>query len=256
MDSSYQLQHYNTHTDRVTVVGPSSSMRLQPNSSLLPSIIGSDTESIALLSNSRASQYERFGSISPFSESISSSPLSFYTANTSPSSSPALLWNSVKPELYAWSFGTSHQEGLIRTSPFSTSSSPLSFMTANTSMSFLSARQAATSPTSMSSRVSSPYSVTSVNSYKSRKTVLYRRRAHPIPALVSRPATPEHVVSLDVRLYSSFFPLLRINSGSPSLRIGPDLGSSIPLHVLVAGNGNPSRTGGNTASRVFGRPRC
>ncbi|KAN0142047.1 hypothetical protein V8E53_000509 [Lactarius tabidus] len=199
MDSPYQLQHYNAHTDRVTVVGSSSSILLQPNSSLLPSIIGSDTESRALLSSSRASQYERFGSVSPYSESISSSPLSFYTANTSPSCSPALLWHSVKPELYAWSFGsTSHQEGLIRTSPFSTSSSPLSFMTANTSMSFLSARQAATSPTSMSSRVSSPYSVTSVNSYKSRKTVLYRRRAHPIPALVSRPATPEYVVSLEV----------------------------------------------------------
>ncbi|KAF8266705.1 hypothetical protein EI94DRAFT_1732496 [Lactarius quietus] len=185
MDSPYHLQHYDTHTDHVTVVRPSSSTLLQPKNSLSPSVIGSDTESHTLVSNTRTSQNERLGSVSPFSMSMSSSPLSFYTANSSPSCSPALLWYSVKPELYSWA------------SPFSTTSSPLSFYTANTTTSYFSARQAAASPTSVSSRVSSPYSVTSVNSYKSRKTVLYRRRAHPMTAIVS-PVLPEYVVSLEV----------------------------------------------------------
>jgi hypothetical protein len=195
MDFPYQLQHYNAHTDRLSVVGPSTSIQLQANSSLLPSIMGSEADSHTLVY-----QHEELGSVSPFPESMSSSPLSFYTANTSPSCSPALLWYSVKPELYAWSFSASQQEKLIRASPFSTNSSPLSFYTANTSTSYLSARQAAASPTSVSSRVSSPYSVTSVNSYKSRKTVLYRRRAHPIPVMVvMSQVTPEYVVSLEVR---------------------------------------------------------
>lgn len=256
MNSPYQLQHYSAHTDRATVVGPSRSVLLQQNGSLLPSIIGSDTESHALRSNSRASWGERFGGVSRFSESISSSPQSFFTASTSPSCSPDLLWHSVKPELQAWSFSTSQQEGLKRTSPFSTSSSPQSFCTASTSISLLSARPATTSPASICSGVSSPYSVTSVNSYKSRKTVLYRRRAHPIPVIVSRLACPEYVVSLEVCLISCLFPLFWINSDSSALRIGPDLGSSTPLYFLVAGYGNPSRTGGNAASRILGPQRC
>lgn len=128
MDSPYQLQHHNAHTDRLSAVGPSSSMQLQAKSSLLPSIMGSKAVSHTLV-------YEELGSVSPFPESMSSSPLSFYTANTSPSCSPSLLWYSVKSELYAWSFSTSQQEGLIRASPFSTNSSPLSFYTSKTSTS-------------------------------------------------------------------------------------------------------------------------
>ena len=213
MDSPYQLQHHNANTDRVTVVGPSNSVLFQQNGSLLPSIIGSDTESHSLLSNSRASRRERLGSVSRFSGSISSSPQSFYTASASPSCSPELIWHPVKPELQAWSFSTSQQEGLKRTSPFSASSSPQSFCSA---ISLLSARQATASPNSICSGVSSPYSVTSVNSYKSIKTVLYRRRSHPIPVMVSRLACPEYVVSLEVRFHSNFFPLLWINSYSCS----------------------------------------
>ena len=260
MVSPDHLQHYNARADRLNAVGPSRLVLLQSKSPVLPSIIGPDAESHTLLSSSQASasHHEGLGRVTPFSESMcsSSSPLSFYTANSSPSASPALLWYSVKPELYAWSFSTSQQEGLKRSSPFSTNPSPLSFYTANTSTTYLSTRQATASPATVSSRVSSPYSVTSVNSYKSRKTVLYRRRAHPIPAstMVS-PVSPEYVVSLDVRHYFSFLLLLLINRGGVALCIGPDLGSSIPLHDLVAAHGASSRTGGNVAPAVSGLPR-
>lgn len=51
----------------------------------------------------------------------------------------------------------------------------------------------------LSSNTSFPYSVTSINSRKSRKNVLYPRRVHPPPATV----LPECVGSPDVRLISS-----------------------------------------------------
>ncbi|KAH9059338.1 hypothetical protein EDB87DRAFT_786317 [Lactarius vividus] len=64
-------------------------------------------------------------------------------------------------------------------------SSLQSFYTANTSLS-----QSSTTPpvyrnSTASSNLSFPYTVTSINSYKSRKNVLYPRRAHPPPVMVS-----------------------------------------------------------------------
>ena len=200
MDSPKDSPYAQSHNDRVSVAGPSSSILLQPNSSLSPYIIGPRTES-----HTQAYGLEELGSVSPFPESRSSSPLSFYTANTSSSCPPAPSWYSAKPELHTWSVGASQQEGLRKAPPIPTNSSPLSFHTANTSASYLSARQATTSSTSMSSMVSFPYSVNSVNSYKSRKTVLYPRRAHPMPAIAAAsPVSPENVVSLGVRTSFQF----------------------------------------------------
>ncbi|KAI9435449.1 hypothetical protein H4582DRAFT_2079555 [Lactarius indigo] len=48
--------------------------------------------------------------------------------------------------------------------------------------------------------MSSPYSVTSINSYKSRKNVLYPPRPQPMPATVP-PVTPEYVVSPEVLIW-------------------------------------------------------
>ncbi|KAH8987273.1 hypothetical protein EDB92DRAFT_1876140 [Lactarius akahatsu] len=230
MDSTHQLQHNDAHTGRVDVVEPSSSVLSQPRRHLLlaaPSITGSDTEPHTLLSNTRASG-------------------SFYTVNTSPPYSPALqtlklinshtghtdgvtghsgsrlsqpkrhLWYSVissESEVYAWSsntrVGTPQHEGSMRATPFSTNSSPLSFYAANTSVSYSSARQATTPATTVSSRMSSTYSVTSINSYKSRKNVLYPRRPQPVLVTVP-PVTSEYVVSPEVtRLVPAGMMLLR-----------------------------------------------
>ena len=58
---------------------------------------------------------------------------------------------------------------------------PQSYYTAHTSLlSHLTTNTAST----QSSNLSFPYSVTSVNSYKSRKNVLYPRRVHPLPVTV------------------------------------------------------------------------
>ncbi|KAF8259392.1 hypothetical protein EI94DRAFT_1028646 [Lactarius quietus] len=65
------------------------------------------------------------------------------------------------------------------TSFISTDSSLQSYYTPNASVSTIN------STSSCSSDVSFPYTVTSINSYKSRKTVLYRRREHPPPAAIS-----------------------------------------------------------------------
>ncbi|KAH9008907.1 hypothetical protein EDB85DRAFT_1518676 [Lactarius pseudohatsudake] len=59
-----------------------------------------------------------------------------------------------------------------------------SFHTAITSLSCSSIRQTSPTPT-VSSDMSFPYSVTSINSYNTRKNVLYPRRAHPPPQVPS-----------------------------------------------------------------------
>jgi len=51
--------------------------------------------------------------------------------------------------------------------------------------------------------MSSPFSVTSINSYKSRKTVLYPRRVHPPPVTVS--SESEHSVSADALVWQIRF---------------------------------------------------
>ncbi len=81
-------------------------------------------------------------------------------------------------------------------------SSLQSFYTANTSLSHSSLPQTMYTDSIASSNLSFPYSVTSINSYKSRKNVLYPRRAHPPPVAVSL----EYIVSPDVR-FLHFVPL-------------------------------------------------
>ena len=190
-DFPHQLQYYNAQSHNIALV----SQGRYYCSQIASWVVGSSTESHA-----HAYELEELGSVPPLPKSRSSSPLSFYTANTSPSCPPVLSWYPVKPELYAWSFSASQQEGLRKAPSLPTNPSPLSFYTAKTSASDFSARYTTTSSTSMSSRVSFPYSVTSVNSYKSRKTVSYRRRAHPVPAMVVMShVSPEYVVSLEVR---------------------------------------------------------
>lgn len=54
----------------------------------------------------------------------------------------------------------------------------------------------------LSSNISFPYSVTSINSRKSRKNVLYPRRAHPLPLPELEPEPSESFpMSHDVRLF-------------------------------------------------------
>ena len=62
----------------------------------------------------------------------------------------------------------------------------------------------------LSSNMSFPYSVTSINSRKSRKNVIYPRRAHPLPASVPLlgpvPVLSEEIpISLSVRLSPATF---------------------------------------------------
>ncbi|KAF8266703.1 hypothetical protein EI94DRAFT_1732492 [Lactarius quietus] len=71
--------------------------------------------------------------------------------------------------------------GKARGSPLSTNSSSLSYYTANSSPL---SQLTAISTSTQSSNLSYPYSVTSINSYKSRKNVLYPRRVHPLPVAV------------------------------------------------------------------------
>ncbi|KAI9430814.1 hypothetical protein H4582DRAFT_2014085 [Lactarius indigo] len=69
-----------------------------------------------------------------------------------------------------------------KASLLSTDSSHQSYYTADTSpLSYLTT----SSNSTLSSNASFPYSVTSINSYKSRKNVLYPRRVHPLPIAVS-----------------------------------------------------------------------
>ncbi|KAI9448534.1 hypothetical protein H4582DRAFT_2124508 [Lactarius indigo] len=75
-------------------------------------------------------------------------------------------------------------------------SSLQSFYTANTSLSQSSTTQTMYRNSTASSNLSFPYTVRSINSYKSRKNVLYPRRAHPPPVTVT--VSPEFVVSSDL----------------------------------------------------------
>ncbi|KAF8259850.1 hypothetical protein EI94DRAFT_1750304 [Lactarius quietus] len=74
-------------------------------------------------------------------------------------------------------------------SPFeSSSTAKASFISTDSSESLQSYHTANASVSSLStvdSGVSFPYTVTSINSSKSRKTVLYRRREHPPPVAIS-----------------------------------------------------------------------
>ncbi len=98
---------------------------------------------------------------------------------------------------------SAHQDEILgRAGLNSIGSSLQSFYTANTSLSHSAPPQTMCTNSTVSSNLSFPYSVTSINSYKSRKNVLYPRRAHPPPVTVS----PEYIVSPNVR-FLRFVPL-------------------------------------------------
>lgn len=100
------------------------------------------------------------------------------------------------PERYSQPSNTSLQPS--NTSPQQSDISSQSYYSARESPS-----NSTTNPASTpSSDMSFPYSVTSINSRKSRKNVLYPRREHPPPVA----AAPEHSsISLDVHFFSSSF---------------------------------------------------
>src|SRR6266702_2575391 len=78
------------------------------------------------------------------------------------------------------------------------SHSSSTYYSADSSLSYSTMNSAST----WSSNMSFPYSVTSINSRKSRKNVLYPRRAHPLPVAVPS----EHFsISPEVRFFSSPF---------------------------------------------------
>jgi hypothetical protein len=82
---------------------------------------------------------------------------------------------------HGWPTNASYQ------SYYSASTSPLSYLSTNSS-------------STRSSTLSVPFTVTSINSYKSRKNVLYPRRVHPAPV----PVASQQSVSPDVRLSPPF----------------------------------------------------
>ncbi|KAF8266701.1 hypothetical protein EI94DRAFT_148220 [Lactarius quietus] len=90
------------------------------------------------------------------------------------------------------------QYSLLRSEPLSTDSSPHSYYTANTPPSYITTNSTST----LSSNMSFPFSVTSINSHKSRKTVLYPRRVHPLSPV---PVAPERSVSPDPLIWQVRF---------------------------------------------------
>ena len=75
-----------------------------------------------------------------------------------------------------------------------------------------------------SSNMSFPYSVTSINSRKSRKNVLYPRRTHPLPPPVPMPVPSENFpTSPGVRFCSSYFLQLFLNADTPARHLDPNL---------------------------------
>ena len=112
---------------------------------------------------------------------------------------PSITPSEIIPELYVLSTFSDHE----------TTSSIQSYYTANTSILSYSTTDS-TSP--QSSDMSFPYSVTSINSRKSRKNVLYPRRVHPPPVAVSS----EHSLPPDVRFFKISFCYFLPNTDAPA----------------------------------------
>ena len=111
-----------------------------------------------------------------------SSHQSYYTANTSSISTDSSLYHTADASVSTLSsiHSTSSQSSDV--------SLPYSVKSVNSHKSLktvLYRRPSIHSTSTQSSDVSLPYSVKSVNSHKSLKTVLYRRRKHPPPVAIS-----------------------------------------------------------------------
>ena len=131
-------------------------------------------------------------SIEPRPQALPSN-ISFWPFYTAPD-----LWPSnTSPQSYytASDLGPSNASSPLSHTYYSAVSSPSYSMTTNTA-------------SILSSNMSLPYSVTSINSRKSRKNVLYPRRAHPMPPPepVSMPVPSKNLpISLAVRFFLATF---------------------------------------------------
>ena len=177
MDHSYRTQRIDAHNGRTD--GPSGPSRSEQHS-WFPLVSSAKTYGQSSRTSSLRSYY--------------TPPYSFTPPNTSsPQNTPSSSTSSPSSAPTPPSAPILRQAGPSNASPYSyysANTSPLSNLSTNSS-------------STQSSNVSFPYSVTSINSYKSRKNVLYPRRVHP-PApppvvVVSEPSVPP-----DVRHISSY----------------------------------------------------
>ena len=190
MDHSYRPQRIHAHASRSD--GPSGPLRSEhhpPIASTRPYAQPSRTSSLQSYYTSLNSFTPPNGSSLPNAPNPSSAPTPYgvptprhASSNPSPQSH---LSSNPSPQSH-WSSNTSPH------SYHTANPSPMSNFSINTS-------------STQSSNMSFPYSVTSINSHKSRKNILYPRRAHPpppppppLPLAVPVPAEFSH----DVRLFA------------------------------------------------------
>lgn len=126
----------------------------------------------------------------------------------------------------------------------SNTSSFQSYYTANSALSYSTMNSASM----RSSEMSSPYSVTSINSRKSRMNVLYPRRVHPLP--VAEPSEHSLPPGVCFIFRSLWLPLL--NTYSSVLRVGPYRANPVLLYALGAARRDPSNLCGKSAPPVIG----
>ncbi|KAH9018934.1 hypothetical protein EDB84DRAFT_1518085 [Lactarius hengduanensis] len=163
MDPPYLLQPINAYTDRADGLS-----RLQQYS--WPPVLGSGPGPSTQPSNTLSHYAE------PYFRASDISSQSYYTAPSS--------------YLRASDFSSQSYYSVPYLRPSDVSSQ--SYYSADSSLSYPTTNSAST----WSSNISFPYSITSINSRKSRKNVLYPRRAHPLPVA----ASSEHFsISHDVR---------------------------------------------------------
>ena len=109
---------------------------------------------------------------------------------------PSALLSNLSPQSYytASDLGPSNFSSPQSNSYYSAISSPSCSITTTTS-------------STLSSNMSFPYSVTSINSRKSRMNVLYPRRAHPLPRPAPMPAPMQAPLLAPVPLPSTKIPI-------------------------------------------------
>ncbi|KAN0142046.1 hypothetical protein V8E53_000508 [Lactarius tabidus] len=186
---------------------------------------------------SRSEQYSWFpvtSSAKPYAQpSRSSSLQSYYTVPyyavtppnvSSPPHAPSPLSAPSPPSAptppHGWPTNASYQ------SYYSASTSPLSYLSTNSS-------------STRSSTLSVPFTVTSINSYKSRKNVLYPRRAHPAPVPVAsqQSVSPDALIWQVRFLCATLLPCTETRlmaAGKVLLQsLGPhgDFAQRVPVHI-------------------------
>lgn len=164
MDHSYRPQRIDAHASRAD--GPSGPSRSEQHS-WLPLVIPAKPYTQPSRTSSLQSYYTLpYSFTPPYAPSPPNAP--------GPSNAPTPP--SAPTPYHSWPSNTSFH------SYYSADTSPMSHLSTYSS-------------STQSSNLSFPFSVTSINSYKSRKNVLYPRRVHPLPVAVAS----ERSVSPDVR---------------------------------------------------------